>query len=495
MKIKKYKYDILIIFSLYFVVYACMYVMHYGTDTIYAITNSDIYGKGNIALGRYGCEAVYCLARLFHINYVKSFVFLITIMILSFTFFSTIVSIHIQELLDVEVGFSKWIIIIASVMVFANVFVQEWFVFWECSFQWSFSAIFLGIAIMQIKKSVNVKQVILACAFLTLGLGFYQAILPIFLILGCTIIYIKNDGILNRKSFFETVLIVFIGGMASIINLLSIKFFQIIGMTYATSRTEPVGISTIISNVRIFIRILPDLIISTFGLYPKYLFAMLSVILIIGSIFNIVQGKTKVVNKICYMILLIIFSSFTIFIPHLFTSSIWLAQRTLVGFWTIGSMLILVCWRTSKENKSISMLCITVAVIALFVNFEMIQDIEMNIVTSNLIEQQNAMIIQDKIEEYESESGIEIKYIAVMNDGKVTYRNPVAKYRYCDTNRALLTTSWSDVAAINFFNKKNYIKIEMPEEIYNEYVNKDWNYFNPNEQLIFNLDTLYWIIY
>ena len=36
----------------------------------------------------------------------------------------------------------------------------------------------------------------------------------------------------------------------------------------------------------------------------------------------------------------------------------------------------------------------------------------------------------------------------------------------------------------------------MDSQIYDEYFkDKDWNYFNPHEQLIFKGDTLYWCKY
>lgn len=496
MKLRKYRMDALIIYILYFVTYACMYVWHYATDTIYALTNADIFGKGiNYSTGRFGCEVVFSIARFFNMDYEKSFVFLITIMILTFAFFSTITSIHIQDLLNVDSIVSKCIIIIALVLVFANVFAQEWFVFWECSFQWVFCVLFLSLAILQIKKVMKVKNYIFSFVFLTLGLGFYQAILPIFLILGCTIIYLKNDGILKVKAFIETAMIVIIGGLSSIVNLLSIKIFQILGLAYVTSRTENINISLIIKNLKTFIYVLIDMVRNAFGFYPKHLFALLSLVLIIGSVVNIVKHKEKIFNKFCYMFLLIIFSIFSVFIPHLFTTSLWLVQRSLVAFWTVASMLILVYWKTSYENIIVIKVGIVTATIMLLANFAMIQNIEMNLVVCNTIDQQNAIVIQEKIQEYEEATGKEIKFIAVMYDENVTYTNPAAKYRYCDTNRAFLTTSWSDVASINYFNKKNYIKVEMPKEIYIQYSSKDWDYFDPNEQLYFNEDTMYLIVY
>lgn len=495
MKIKKYKNDILITYMLYFVIYACMYIMHYATDTFNAIINAGIYGKGNISLGRYGCEVVYFIARLFNINYAKSFVFLITLMIFAFALFSTASSIHIQEMLKIDSDVSKWIIRLAMVLVFGNVFVQEWFVFWECSLQWSFSVFFLTLALTQLKRTIRAKNFICSCVFLILGLGFYQAILPIFLILGCTIVYIKNEGILTRKSFFETVLIVVIGGVASIVNLLSIKIFQIMGLAYVTGRTEALGIKVLINNLATFISVIPKMFIKTFGLYPKYLFAVLTVVLIGGSIINIIKKRIEIGNRILYLCLLVFFSIFSIFIPHLFTTSLWLAQRTLVGFWSIGSMLILVFWKTSNENRCAIKVDLIVATIMLLANFASIQSFQMDVVVCNSIDEQNAIVIQEKIDEYELNTGNEIKYIAVMHDKNTTYVNPMARYRYCDTNRSLLTTSWSDVASINFFNNTQYIKAEVPESIHNQYMNEDWTYFNPNEQLIFNADTLYLIIY
>ena len=69
-------------------------------------------------------------------------------------------------------------------------------------------------------------------------------------------------------------------------------------------------------------------------------------------------------------------------------------------------------------------------------------------------------------------------------------------YTIFDTNVRAFVLPWADVNMINFYNGKNYEKVVMDEEIYNQYfAAKDWNRFIPEEQMKFSGDTLNLMLY
>ena len=49
--------------------------------------------------------------------------------------------------------------------------------------------------------------------------------------------------------------------------------------------------------------------------------------------------------------------------------------------------------------------------------------------------------------------------------------------------------------AVNYYTGQNYVKKEVPENVKGYFLNKDWNEFNAQEQVIFQGDTVYWCVY
>lgn len=490
--------EFLIMLVGYIVAYGIVFIPHYTSDTYYAIMSSDLYGIGNLALGRYGCEVVYAILRKFGIDYVKCFPYIMGLMIISFAYFATIVFRHIMRQYSKELSkIQIWMIRIGVALVLCNCFAQEWFAFWECGFQWIGSILFMGLAITQVDNQMNCKKIILSMFFLVLSLGFYQASLSIYLILGCSIIYIGNMGRLSKKSVIQTCIIIAMGGISSIINLLSIKLFQLLGMAGVTSRTESITLTGILKNVRYLFGFVCKLMVNTCGLYPKYLFLLMATILVFLIFFSFIRNKGENnLKNIIYVLILVLFCVASICIPHMFTTSIWLPQRTIVGFWGVLSMLILVLVTEEKKNGIIEKIGIIIAGIILVVNIVKIQELEVDLVVTNRIEEEISYVIHEKIETYEEKAGIKIEAVGLAYDESINLIYSTVKHFWCDTNKTAYATSWGYVNCINFYNGSAYYQIDMSEDVYNKYVKgKNWDCFNADEQLIFQDNVMYIIKY
>ena len=48
---------------------------------------------------------------------------------------------------------------------------------------------------------------------------------------------------------------------------------------------------------------------------------------------------------------------------------------------------------------------------------------------------------------------------------------------------------------MNYYTEQNYMKKEVPEAVEKYFLDKDWNEFNVQEQIIFQGDTVYWCVY
>lgn len=113
---------------------------------------------------------------------------------------------------------------------------------------------------------------------------------------------------------------------------------------------------------------------------------------------------------------------------------------------------------------------------------------------ANKLDKQEALQANKFIDEYENESGIKVKHIAVAYDNDITWNYKEIKHKSLYTHRALMIW-WCNVQTINYFGNRNLEKVPMDTEIYNEnFYGKNWNSLN-KEQFVFKGDTLYYCVY
>ena len=113
---------------------------------------------------------------------------------------------------------------------------------------------------------------------------------------------------------------------------------------------------------------------------------------------------------------------------------------------------------------------------------------------ANKLDKQEALQANKYIEEYENESGIKVKHIAVAYDNDITWNYKEIKHKSLYTHRALMIW-WCNVQTINYFGNRNLEKVPMDTEIYNEnFYGKNWDSLN-KEQFVFKGDTLYYCVY
>lgn len=116
----------------------------------------------------------------------------------------------------------------------------------------------------------------------------------------------------------------------------------------------------------------------------------------------------------------------------------------------------------------------------------------MNVIT-NIEEEKICKNINQKIENYESENNIKIKYVAFCEDKnyKDTYKDlPMNSFTIKALGRA-----YSDDHCLNYFNKSNLTKVKIDSQNYEKYFkDKDWNEFN-EEQIQFDGDIVMICLY
>ena len=382
---------------------------------------------------------------------------------------------------------------VAVAISFINVFILEWFLYPEIALFYSLSIISILLAIVCFLKSDRWINSVLAFVLLCMSLNFYQAAMPIFVIYLLTIGMLRYKMKFSKKSLVYNIKVLSIAFLSCINTLMLQRLAILFRITEGGDRDASLSISTILHNAVEIIKLQKRIWYSTYHFLPKY--AAIIVVLLLLLIFGITVAKEFNMKNWCYFILVFLISYGIIFAPHLITESLWFAQRTIVAYFSI--FMIIVCGTIYNHQKlNIDRLILGILTLFLFLNINAIQSIGANHYSNNKLDQNYAVMIQDQIERYEQETGNIITKIACIVDSHPVYSYPGIQYTIFDTNVRGFVLPWADVNMINFYNGKNYEKVVMDEEIYNQYfAGKDWNRFVPEEQMKFVGDTLNLMLY
>jgi hypothetical protein len=116
---------------------------------------------------------------------------------------------------------------------------------------------------------------------------------------------------------------------------------------------------------------------------------------------------------------------------------------------------------------------------------------------SNSLDYQIIMQIEAVIEDYEEQTGCKVKYIAAENMEGANPSWPQIDTGVYNYTHKTIYDDWANVELLNFLTGKSYEEIEFPEGVADSDTFKDkyWDTFVAEEQLLFQDDTLYWMIY
>lgn len=133
--------------------------------------------------------------------------------------------------------------------------------------------------------------------------------------------------------------------------------------------------------------------------------------------------------------------------------------------------------------------CLYLVVHLLFSDF-----IVTNHFISNTLDRVYANMLYEEILKYEEETGNHVTKLAVMHDIDSAFYYHDFSFATDQINeRALPTVPISLIYAVT---GREFEKLEVPEIVSQQYFdNKNWDYFNLNEQLIIEGDTAYWCIF
>ncbi len=217
-------------------------------------------------------------------------------------------------------------------------------------------------------------------------------------------------------------------------------------------------------------------------------------IILVISFILLIALKTK--KEILMEYILLIILSFVICIVPMFIFNTGIAGRVnepLTMLWG-ASLIILLVQSTNISNiRKINLIYGFIILSFIINNIFIMQNITEHI-GSNRVEENMGKTIKYKLEEYEKTTGNRVTKFSYVYDKKPQQYAVGIKPIGSLTERKL-ACSWSILEAMNFYCDRKFERVKMPTRIYTEkMLDKDYNEFT-EDQIIFEGDTLYMLVY
>lgn len=237
------------------------------------------------------------------------------------------------------------------------------------------------------------------------------------------------------------------------------------------------------------------MILNTYLMLPKYLFAILIVAICFIIIYEILskkentKGKVIDILKILYIIGAVLFASIA---PQIMqnTESIWFVARSTYSYASLFGILVLYLFMNFKniKNKNKNFVII-LSLVLLIVQFGRFNEIETSRYKTNEMDYEITNKIVSKIQEYENQTGNKITNIALYEDKSMSYAyNGV--FTTGDTNIKAYAKDWCIIYILKYYAGMDLIETSQDSEIVEKFNNQDWKFFDDN-QLIFSGNTMH----
>lgn len=346
----------------------------------------------------------------------------------------------------------------------------------------------LGACVLTTDKKI---KVIISLLLITIASVLYQGTVGIFVLLALVLIAIKHKG--NIKLIVKyTIIIGLIYCFAMIFNFIGVKIWSHI-LNLQSREFDFPSISIIINTI---IKYGKKLLIDNCGIGPKYWYLEILIILSITFIINI-SIKKKNYFEILEYVVLIILSIIIPIIPVIVTpvDLQYLEPRMAMCFGSIIGILIIFLVSVSNidKNKILLFIITTISILSFIGNSIYMIVASTATLNVNRIEKVIADQIINDIEEYENNTHNQIKGIGVAFDKTFTQYYKGEPKLGCFSLRSF-GTSWAVKEIITTYNGKVYENVEVPDNIKEEFLTKDWDTYN-KEQLVFDGENLYICIF
>lgn len=389
-------------------------------------------------------------------------------------------------------------------VAFCQPFFTDWFQFSECQLFYPFGVL---AAVLSAKTAFSAKEMSPArkwcrsCVWLMIAAGMYQITMQWFVLMAMSVVVI--DTINNTESSAIRIAKRAISQILFVLTVYVVVAAVQLLFTYVIFDSPRTGAGQLSIGVRIddFLRAQKNLWAMTpyTGNRASVLFPVLCISALLASVISL--GKSPASSGVkCIKITAMLLCSFgfyaSIFIPMFLTES-WYAQRSVVGFWGIPLLLSLA---TGLDNPSrggekiIRLISVMTAGCLIAANLYSCFQFGSDLYRVNAMDTMRAQLIGEQIKNYEEETGTCVQYLAFHYDKYPMYAYPGTVNSF-ENNQTAWTAVWNPLAIMNIVGAKDYEEREYSDEMYLEkYADQNWNMYSP-EQVFFEGNTAYIVIY
>lgn len=392
----------------------------------------------------------------------------------------------------------KAVVFIACNIAFLNFCFQEWFNFSDGMVQFIGGLFFVVIAVRAILENKWIKTF----AFLYIALGFYQAVLGVFIswaLLLFAIPYIKEECRL-REYARQAAILLLAAASASICNVLTTKLAETLHLVGKVLRSVKFSPGLLLENCK---KILDaQCLMFQKGYYhmPDYfLLAVMAMLLVCLAVFMVIRKK-YIQAAVTLSIVTVSYSS--AYLPFLLSETVSMPPRTLIAIFSSLSAAAIFCAAASQNCHGCQIariFCGSICGLAVFavlaVNYVHVQKETLDLFATNELDYYICQQIGYKINQYEQESGQAVDTIQWHTDTSYAARYPHVTTNAFDTNCRAFNVVWSWYGLYEYTLGRTFYIEEMPEEEYSRlFAGKNWDYFIPDECIIFEDNVMYFII-
>lgn len=479
-------------FVLVFFVYGPFLGKHYALDDYLMEANGN-QGGFYMQNGRFLSGIILNILTQFKINIVtqQSYFTLLSLFMLAFAVFLVI---RLFYELRNEWSIQAFLILcLSSIVSLCHLFMVGWFLFPETVFFMMTGLILSILAVYPLREGLNTFGGFKSYGLLLLAVMFYQAAVAFFIVFGMFYIIIKQAHqpvrhIIKRFISFFTVY-----GLAGLTEVLIIRLFN-----HPSARTNFNNLNPF-DHVRKIVWSLHQKLESThLGLTPILAFGIIMTGLIgICTFFIWKRSNRSDFSRVTLLLSFGVISSFiATLLPHFLTSAsaVDVSPRSIIALMSIPGMVCLFILLYPSFTKKKSMLYIVMGFLIVFFlsNTLLTYFVETSRFATNRLDKEVARMICREISKYEQKTGNIVTRIAYRHD-----RKPVLSYPGLVSygNFRALGRDWTVIPLITITSGRRFQHTAMPKTVFNQYFKyKNWNYFSV-EQIVFQKNTLYLMLY
>lgn len=398
---------------------------------------------------------------------------------------------------------------VAVALVYVNPFVSALALFPEAGAFIGAGFVFVTLAAVIAARKITFFNALISFGLLSAALGTYQPFIGFFAFITFSLMFAEHRLELNRTTLTRSVYFAAILAISSVGNIVIGKALCKLFGVVQNYRVGDFSLQTIVSNIKYILAQQGSVWNGMQHSLPQYLgmivagFFLLSIVLcfIVLSVkkmrdkqlhFNGLIGNALLslgAFALCYA---------SVFAPYLLTDNITFPSRAILSLFSVFLLLVVMLLSVS-DSKIVHWVASTV--LSIFLMFCVLAVTKMGVsqLMVNALDREYAQQVSQQIAAYEVENGNSVTKISMINDAAPMYQYPSVAH-YCAPYYSFINSarvvSWSQVTLIEYVSEHELKRVPMPDDILARYfANKDWVSFVPEEQIVFDGDTLYLVTY